>query len=549
MVPCSDPADGRRPNAKPDGVQGIGVLREQLSERMLGPPRSIATVRASPDPSRRAQVFGNQAFGNTVMTISRRRLLEGLLGASASLAVLPTLGGRAVAALPREAEIVVVGAGAAGIAAARRIVAAGRKVIVVEATSQVGGRCLTDSSTFAMPFDRGARLLHNPDSNPLVRLARQAGFAVAPAPAGQKIRIGRRNARPRETEDFLATLVRASRAIGDAARGKTDVSCAAALPKDLGDWAATIDFVLGPLATGKDLRALSALDALRVQDRTSLIGCPQGLGTLLTKLAEQLPVALSTPVTRIAWSGRDVGVETAAGRIAARAVIVTASTNVLVSGKLGFAPELPKRQLDAAARLSLGSVDRIALQFRGNPLGLSRDETMIEQSDGVRTAVLTGNIGGSSLCTVDVAGGFGRDLAAQGEAAMQDFALQWLGKLFGSDIATAVERKAVTRWTEMPYVLGAMSAAEPGGQPSRRILAEPLGNLFLAGEATSETLFGTVQGAWESGEQAAEAALKKIGALKTPEPDKPARKPKRQREPQARERAPATASGAPSWWR
>jgi monoamine oxidase len=504
---------------------------------------------APADDRRRAQSFGNQAFGNSLMTMSRRSLLEGLLGASAGLAMLPALGGRAFAALPREAEIVVVGAGAAGIAAARRIAAAGRKVIVVEAAAQVGGRCVTDRTGFAVPFDRGARLLSNPDSNPLVRLARSSGFAIAPAAAGQKIRIGRRNARPRETEDFLATLVRASRAIAEAGRGRTDRSCAAALPNDLGDWSATVDFVLGPLATGKDLRTLSAIDAVRTQDRNALIGCPQGIGTLLTKLAEQLPVALSTPVTRIVWSGRDIGVETAAGKIAARAVIVTASTNVLTSGTLAFSPELPKRQLDAAARLSLGSVDRIALQLKGNPLGLSRDETIIEQSDGVRTATLTANIGGSSLCTVDVAGSFGRQLAAQGEAAMQDFALQWLGKLFGSDVAAAVERKAATRWNEMPYVLGAMSAAEPGGQPSRKILAEPLGNLFLAGEASSDALFGTVQGAWESGEQAAEAALKKIGALKSPAPEKPAHKPRRQHREPRRERPPATANGAPSWWR
>jgi uncharacterized protein with NAD-binding domain and iron-sulfur cluster len=61
-----------------------------------------------------------------------------------------------------------------------------------------------------------------------------------------------------------------------------------------------------------------------------------------------------------------------------------------------------------------------------------------------------------------------------------------------------------------------MSVAAPGGQGSRKILTEPLGNLFLAGEATHETLWGTVDGAWESGERAAEAALRKIGALTDP---------------------------------
>ncbi|MDB5631581.1 MAG: Twin-arginine translocation pathway signal, partial [Tardiphaga sp.] len=207
--------------------------------------------------------------------------------------------------------------------------------------------------------------------------------------------------------------------------------------------------------------------------------------------------------------------------------IVTVSSNVLASGAIKFTPELPKRQLDAAAKLSLGSSDRIALQFAGNPLGLGRDELIIEQSTDARTGALFANIGGSSLCTVDVAGSFGRDLAAQGEAAMTAFAVEWLTKLFGSDIKGAVKRSAATRWNASPFVQGAMSGAAPGGQASRRVLIEPMGNLFVAGEATHETLWGTVDGAWESGERAADAALKKIGALKEAEPDAPARKPKR----------------------
>src|SRR6202140_2638434 len=170
------------------------------------------------------------------MTMTRRDLLS----AAAGFAAAPVLGGRAFAVpLPREADIVVIGAGAAGIAAARRIQAANRKVIVVEAASQIGGRCLTDTTTFDVPFDRGARWLHNPDTNPMIRLARGAGLDMSAAPLGQKIRIGQRNARAGETEEFLAALVRANRAIDDASRGKADLSCASVLPKDLGAWAAT----------------------------------------------------------------------------------------------------------------------------------------------------------------------------------------------------------------------------------------------------------------------------------------------------------------------
>lgn len=467
------------------------------------------------------------------MTMTRRDFLS----ASAGLAVIPVFGGRAGAApLPREADIVVIGAGAAGIAAARRIMAANRKVIVVEAANQIGGRCQTDASTFEVPFDRGARWMHNPETNPMIKLARSAGLEVMPAPSGQKIRIGRRNARAGETEEFLASLVRANRAIDEASR-KLDVSCASVLPKDLGDWAGTVEFVLGANFAGKDLKEVSVGDKVRAQDRNTAIACRQGLGTLIAKLGEQLPLSLSTPANRISWGSRDVSVETPSGKIAARAAIITVSTNVLAAGNIKFSSDIPKRVLDAAAKLSLGSYDRIALQMPGNPLGLARDDIVIEQSNSTRTALLYANMGGSSLCSIDVAGSFGRDLSAQGEKAMIAFAVEWLGKLYGSETAAAVKKSSATRWNAAPFALGAMSAAGPGGQASRKALSEPVGCMYFAGEATHETLWGTIDGAWESGERAAEAALRRIGALRDPEPAAPA--PKQRRRAPPRQAMPA----------
>ncbi|SDI78319.1 MULTISPECIES: flavin monoamine oxidase family protein [Bradyrhizobium] len=468
------------------------------------------------------------------MTMTRRDFLS----ASAALAVTPVLAGRAGAApLPREADIVVIGAGAAGIAAARRIMAANRKVIVVEAASQIGGRCQTDVTSFDVPFDRGARWMHNPDTNPMIRLARSAGLEITTAPSGQKIRVGRRNARPGETEEFLAALVRTNRAIDEASR-KSDVSCASVLPKDLGDWAGTAEFVLGANFAGKDLKDISVADKARAQDRNTAIGCRQGLGTLVAKLGEQVPLSLSTPASRIAWGSRDVTVETPSGKIAARAAIITVSSNVLAAGNIKFTPDIPKRTLDAATRLSLGSYDRIALQMPGNPLGLSRDDVIIEQSNSTRTALMFANMGGSSLCSIDVGGSFGRDLSAQGEAAMVAFAVEWLGKLFGSEAAAAVKKSSATRWNAAPFALGAMSVAGPGGQASRKVLTEPVGCMYLAGEATHETLWGTIDGAWESGERAAEAALRRIGALKDAEPAVPVRAPRPQRRAPARQATP-----------
>jgi monoamine oxidase len=380
--------------------------------------------------------------------------------------------------------------------------------------------------------------MHNPDTNPMIRLARNAGLDVSAAPLGQKLRIGRRNARAGETEEFLAALVRANRAIDEASRGKADVPCASVLPKDLGDWAGTAEFVLGANATGKDLKDVSVIDKARAQERNAAIACRQGLGALIAKLGEQVPLALSTPANRINWSNRDVMVETPAGKIVARAAVITVSSNVLTAGNIKFTPDIPKRQLDAASKLSLGSYDRIALQLPGNPLGLAQDDIVIEQSNSTRTALLYANMGSSSLCSIDVAGSFGRDLSAQGEPAMIAFAVEWLTKLFGSEAAAAVKKSSATRWNAAPFALGAMSVAVPGAQPSRKILTEPIGCMFLAGEATHETLWGTVDGAWESGERAAEAALRRIGALRDEPVVAPARTPKRRRTAPARSALP-----------
>jgi monoamine oxidase len=459
------------------------------------------------------------------MSFSRRDFLA----ASVAAMALPGGARAAAVALPKDAEIVVVGAGAAGIAAARRVLAANRKVVVVEASNRLGGRCWTDTQTFGVPFDRGARWLYSQNANPVARLARSVAMDVYAAPQAQKIRIGRRNARAGETEDLLATLVRTNRALADPAR-KADIAALDAMPKDTGDWAKTLEFSLGPATATKDLKDVSALDLSRLEPRDAGAYCRQGLGALVEKLAEPVPVALGAPVTRIVWGGRDLAVETATGRIATRAVIVTVSTNVLLSGRIKFAPDLPKRQLDAAAKLTLGSYDHVALELPNNPLGLPRDDFVIEKSDSNKTALLLANIGSTPLCVVDVAGSFGRELSAAGESAMVAFATEWLTKLYGSDVKAAVKRTAVTQWNASPFVLGAVSAAAPGAQGSRKILGEPLGSLFLAGEATHELQWGTVGGAWESGERAAEAALRRIGALAPEAKEQPAAKAKRKKQ-------------------
>jgi len=434
------------------------------------------------------------------------------LATSAALAARPAIGAGALAT-NTATDVVIVGAGAGGIAAARRIASAGRKYVLIEAADHIGGRCFTDTRTFGVPYDRGAHWIHTPDFNPLTKLTARRGIDVYPAPPGQKVRIGRRYAREGELEDFLALQVRANRGIADVAR-KGDAASAQGLPNDLGDWRPTIEFVFGPFGCGKDLTQVSAVDFTKSAERNTDAFCRQGFGAYLASFAEGLTVKLSTPATAIDMR-RDIVVETPKGSISARAAIVTVPTNVMTSGEIKFIPELPKRHVDAFSKLSLGSYDHIALELAGNPLGFESDDLVLEKSTNAHTAAILANVSGTKLCLVEVAGAFGRDLAAQGEAAMVDFAAGWLAGLYGTDVKKAIKRSHATRWNHEPLALGAFSAAAPGGQGSRRILMEPLQNtLWFAGEAVHETLWGTVGGAWESGERTADAVLHRLGPLK-----------------------------------
>jgi monoamine oxidase len=451
--------------------------------------------------------------------LSRRTFLAGC----AALAAGPAFG---QASSSGEVDVLIVGAGAAGIAAARRLSAAGRSFTLVEAAEQIGGRCIVESRSFGVPFDRGAHWIHSPDINPLTKLASQTGLEIYPSPSGQRVRIGQRNARESELEDFLSSVVRSNRAIAEAGRGKTDVDSERALPKDLGDWQATVEFALGPYGSARELREISALDFGKSAERDISAFCRQGYGALLAKLAEGIPVELQTPVTHVdtASRGSRVDAVTPRGTLSARFMIVTASVGVLASERIKFDKGLPKRHLDALDKLKLGSFDHIALDLPGNPLGLQRDDLVFEKASGPRTAALLANISGTSLAVIEVAGRFGRELAAQGDMAMVDFAVEWLTGLFGTGVKRAVQRTATTQWNKASWALGAFSTAAPGGQGARRAMMEPIRDrVYFAGEALHETLWGTVGGAWESGERAADSVLRRIAGL--PEPVVAAPKP------------------------
>jgi monoamine oxidase len=189
-------------------------------------------------------------------------------------------------------------------------------------------------------------------------------------------------------------------------------------------------------------------------------------------------------------------------------VIVTAATDVLARGAIRFDPPLPPDQEDALTGLTLGVYERVVLEIPGNPFRFRDDETVYFVRPGKRTLRLAANVDGSALVFADAGGSFAEDLVRAGERAMVDFAASLLVETFGSDARKAIRRSHATAWRKDPWIGGSFSCAEPGRGNDRTVLRRPMdGRVWLAGEATHPTLWGTVGGAWLEGERAAGEAL------------------------------------------
>lgn len=438
--------------------------------------------------------------------LTRRRLLQG----GAALATL-SLGAAAALGQQNEADVVIIGAGAAGISAARRIAEAGRSYVLIEAGSRVGGRTVTDTAIFGVPYDMGATRLYMPSTRPMAAFARADGLDVYRGPDAGRLYLNGREAGDSQYEDFVSTVRRAERAIGAAGDSGRDMPASRVL-EDLGPWSASARFVVGPLGCAKQLDQVSTVDLSRAEEREGEEVCRQGLGTLVAGLARPLTVRLDTVARSVDLGGRNVVVQTSKGNVQGRVVILAVPPSILASGKLRILPSLAARYRTAVEKITLGAYDHIAFQLPRNPLGLGTDELIYFKADEPDGYALRARIAGSDLYMLEVAGETAARLADAPADAATSFLKAALAREFGSDAAARIGRVHATRWTKEPWALGAFSCALPGAGNMRRAFTEVVsGRLIFAGEHAHETLWGTVGGAWVSGERAAKQALNILG--------------------------------------
>lgn len=401
-------------------------------------------------------------------------------------------------------EFVVIGAGAAGVAAARRLREAGASVRVLEARNRIGGRARTQQVE-GLPLDLGCGWLHSADENDWAGLAERLGLGLdmtEPPWRRGGLNIG---FQPGEHAEFQQAL--------DGFYGRIDAFdpaagdvCASTLLEPGCRWNGLIDAV-SSWVNGCETDCQSVVDWQRYRDTGVNWRVREGYGSLVALYGADLDVAFGTPVTRIVHDTRDVRLETPGGTLSARAVIVTVPTNVIADEALTFSPALPDK-VDAAARLPLGYDDKLFIAVEKAD-ALPIEERLFGAIDRSSTGSYHFRPFGRPVIECYFGGSLARDLEKQGEAGFFAFASEQLANHFGAAFKRRLRPLAVSAWGRDPFARGSYSHALPGGSDLRAVLASPVDErLFFAGEACSARDFSTAHGAYRSGIAAADAALR-----------------------------------------
>ena len=233
---------------------------------------------------------------------------------------------------------------------------------------------------------------------------------------------------------------------------------------------------------------------------------------MIARWGAKVPVKLGARVVRIDSTGAQAIVETTAGQIRARAVIITLPTGGLATGKVGSAPQLSTARREAITQLPMASFNKVALASRrviDAPAG--RNVTALTHKGLAFDAIV--QPANHDAAVVFVGGAQARALEEEGARAAVTFAVSALAEIYGDGLRGVVARSHATRWGQDPYATGAWSVARPGQADKRAVLAQPHHDrVFFAGEATDPVWATRVGGAYGSGLRAAREALAVLAA-------------------------------------
>lgn len=426
-------------------------------------------------------------------TLSRRSLLA--LGACAPALRLSAR---------TQVDVAVVGAGVAGLAAARQLQALGHRVLVLEAAQRTGGRAWTDRQAFSVPVDLGCSWLHQADRNPLTPVAHALGFTLRAHDGAAEHFLDA--GRPLGAHQRLAIAAARDRL----ARAMQRVGAGDAALASLGE--------PGDSAMQRAVSELAELDAGGAAEDTSVLGLraqgstapnwlvQQGMGRVVESLARGVDVALGRRVTAIEQRAAGVQVHTDAGTVTAAHCLVTVSTGVLRAEAIRFTPALEPAVLAALEALLMGHFNKVILELDGPLRGFAPGDWLYEgrSFQPQQALAFLVNPFGSHLVIALAGGSHGRQLACAPARAAQQQVLARLRDCLGGLGGRRLKAGVATDWPRNPLFQGSYAYLRTGGGKARQVLAQAGGGrLHFAGEATADRLAQTCGGAYLSGLRAA----------------------------------------------
>lgn len=403
-------------------------------------------------------------------------------------------------------DVAIIGAGAAGLGAAKALQAAGKSFVVFEAMDRSGGRAWTDTGTFGVPVDWGCHWLHSASINPMRQYADELGVDYLSHAVPWKVAQHGTVLNESKSDELFTELVRLYEVgLGAGAAGQ-DVALSDVV--DTGSPAYSFFESAIQAEWGFTPAQVSTLDAARYKDTDENFAVTNGYGALVQQVAAGVPVELNTTVQQVVLDGNGVRVVTDRGAVEASAVIVTVSTNVLARQLIAFEPGLPDWKLAAAAAVPLGSDNKVVLQIDRRALGIDEHCSVRIPFPGAPWFNVQTLPFGRDIVSIYMGGPLSAELEASGSEAQIAAGIEAMKSAFGSHIEAAIGERGASAWGLEPSILGAYGAARPGEADLRADLAKPVEDrIFFCGEATHPHFFSTCHGAWMSGERAAAEAV------------------------------------------
>ena len=418
--------------------------------------------------------------------------------------------------MPTETDVIIIGAGAAGLSAAKELSRVGLTYTVVEGSHRIGGRAYSEEIAPGVWFDLGCAWLVGGAANPFVAIADELGITLGKDKSAKfKLENHRfqRNGEPLNADQRAACLRYydvSYKAITAAAEQGRDVAISDVVDIDH-EFAAPL---LGGIASawGMDIDLVSTAD---FASATGELGYPvlHGYGNLVASWGADVAVSLNTRVEKIDWSGHGVTVETPKGTVTGRTALSTVSTAILASGDILFTPGLPDWKTEAINGLPMGTENKMGVHFDTDVFGPDGRGHYSTWNDDGSTAKVDASVMGLNTAHVFVGGRHGVWLEKQRQQACHDFAVDRVADIFGHDIRKHVNRSIVTAWSTEPWTRGTWACARPGQAHQRANLERSVDErLFFAGEATVYGGQGTCHGAYESGIRAAKEIARQLNA-------------------------------------